>query len=77
MLTFGTQNAIVIIKELKNGGEDMKSSRVGRPVVGKPKIHDIKVRVDEAMHSKILKVAEEKSTTKAEVIRQAIAEYVK
>lgn len=54
----------------------MKSSKVGRPVVGKPKTHDIKVRIDEETHRKLLRLAEDKNTTKAEIIRQAITQFI-
>ena len=48
------------------------SPRTGRPVVGQPKTNDIKVRLDDDTHAKLLKYCEEQGITKAEAIRQGI-----
>ena len=48
------------------------SPRTGRPIIGQPKKNDIKVRLDDTTHEKLLKYCEEKSITKAEAIRQGI-----
>ena len=55
----------------------MKSSKIGRPIIGLPKTHDIKVRVDAETHEALVKYAEKENTTKAEVIRKAISLYLK
>lgn len=52
------------------------SPRTGRPVVGEPKTNDVKVRLDDATHQKLLKYCEENKTTKAEVIRKAIIQFL-
>lgn len=48
------------------------SPRTGRPVIGQPKTNDIKVRLDDDTHNKLLKYCEEHNITKAEAIRQGI-----
>lgn len=48
------------------------SPRTGRPVIGQPKTNDIKVRLDDDTHNKLLKYCEEHEITKAEAIRQGI-----
>lgn len=48
------------------------SPRTGRPVIGQPKINDIKVRLDNDTHEKLLKYCEEHGITKAEAVRQGI-----
>lgn len=48
------------------------SPRTGRPVIGQPKTNDIKVRLDDDTHNKLLKYCEEHDITKAEAIRQGI-----
>ena len=48
------------------------SSKLGRPVIGNPKTNDVKVRLDDETHNKLLKYCEEKGITKAEAIRQGI-----
>lgn len=48
------------------------SPRTGRPVVGQAKTNDIKVRIDDITHEKLLKYCEEYGITKAEAIRQGI-----
>lgn len=48
------------------------SPRTGRPVIGDPKTNDIKVRLDDDTHNKLLKYCEEHDITKAEAIRQGI-----
>ena len=58
------------LMELKS--EVMKvSPRTGRPTDCK-KNHDIKVRVDDDTHKKLLRYCEEHGITKAEAIRQGI-----
>lgn len=51
------------------------SPRTGRPTDGR-KEFDIKVRVNAEMHEQILEMAREKGITKAELIRQALREYL-
>ena len=48
------------------------SSKMGRPVVGNPKTNDIKVRVDDVTHQKLLDYCQTEKITKAEAIRKAI-----
>lgn len=52
------------------------SPRTGRPVVGEPKTNDVKVRLDDTTHQKLLEYCEENKTTKAEVIRKAIIRFL-
>lgn len=53
---------------------DHTHKKMGRPIIGKLKCYDIKVRVDEDMHGSLLKYCEEHNTKKAEFIREAIKE---
>ncbi|MEL7659614.1 RepB family protein [Acetobacterium wieringae] len=48
------------------------SSKIGRPVIGKAKTNDVKVRLDDDMHEKLVNYCKEKGITKAEAIRQSI-----
>ena len=48
------------------------SPRTGRPVVGSPKTNDIKVRIDDETHKKLLEYCKIKGITKAAAIRQGI-----
>ena len=48
------------------------TSKAGRPIVGKPKINDIKVRLGDAMHKNLLEYCVEHDTIKVEAIRQVI-----
>ncbi len=52
------------------------SSRTGRPVVGEPKTNDVKVRLDDTTHQKLLEYCKDNGTTKAEVIRKAIKQFL-
>ena len=52
------------------------SPRTGRPVVGEPKTNDVKVRLDDTTHEKLLQYCKKHSVTKAEVIRQAIKQFI-
>lgn len=52
------------------------SPKTGRPVVGEPKTNDVKVRLDNTTHQKLLKYCEKNKTTKAEVIRKAIIQFL-
>lgn len=47
------------------------SPRIGRPTNCR-KDHDVKVRIDDATHKKLLIYCEEHGITKAEAIRQGI-----
>lgn len=47
------------------------SPRTGRPTVSR-KEHDIKVRIDNETHEKLLRYCEENKVTKAEAIRKGI-----
>ena len=48
------------------------SPRTGRPKKENPKSNDIKVRLDDTTHERLLKYCEEHQITKAEAIRQGI-----
>lgn len=48
------------------------SPKKGRPVIGEPKTNDVKVRLDDSTHQKLLEYSKENNLTKAEVIRKAI-----
>lgn len=52
------------------------SPRTGRPVVGEPKTNDVKVRLDDTTHRKLLEYCKDNKTTKAEVIRKAIVQFL-
>lgn len=54
----------------------MSDKKMGRPVVGSPKIVDVKVRIDEETNKKLLKFCEEHGITRAETIRQAILSFL-
>lgn len=53
------------------------SSKVGRPIKGKLKNVDLKVRIDEETHIRLLEYCSENNITKAEVVRELIMEFVK
>ncbi len=55
---------------------DLKSPKIGRPVIGQPKTNDVKVRIDDETHNKLISYCKEKNITKAEAIRLAIAEFL-
>ena len=46
--------------------------RTGRPKIDNPKSHDIKIRVDEATNSALIKYAEKENISRTEVIRRGI-----
>lgn len=48
------------------------SAKMGRPVIGNIKNNDIKVRVDDITHKKLIQYAEKHNITKAEAVRQGI-----
>lgn len=48
------------------------SPRTGRPKSDKPKSNDIKVRLDDVTHGKLLDYCEKNHISKAEAIRQGI-----
>ncbi|HBE9553506.1 ribbon-helix-helix protein, CopG family [Clostridioides difficile] len=50
----------------------MSPKKMGRPVVGSPKVNDIKVRVDNETHEKLEEYCKKNNLTKAEAIRQGI-----
>lgn len=50
----------------------MSSKKMGRPKAENPKDNDVKVRLDNETHSKLLKYCEQHNITKAEAIRQGI-----
>ena len=52
------------------------SAKMGRPPSSNPKLNDIKVRVDDQTHEKLLKYCEAHGITKAQAIRKAIVEML-
>lgn len=48
------------------------SSKMGRPKADTPKINDVKVRLDDSTHAKLLSYCKENGLTKAEAIRKGI-----
>lgn len=48
------------------------SPRTGRPKANNPKNNDIKVRLDDVTHEKLLKYCEKHRISKAEAVRQGI-----
>ncbi len=53
------------------------SPRTGRPKTDKPKNKDVKVRFDEEGHELLIEFCEKNNLTRTEVIREAVAEYLK
>lgn len=52
------------------------SPRTGRPKIEKPLSNDIKVRLDDELHIRLLAYCEKKNTSKAETIRKAIIQFL-
>ena len=50
--------------------------KMGRPKSNNPLDIDIKVRINQSTHDKILRICEKKQITRAEFIRNAIKEYL-
>ncbi|MBD9295451.1 MULTISPECIES: hypothetical protein [Megamonas] len=48
------------------------STKTGRPKAENPKSVDLKVRIDEDMHLKLIRYAEVNGITKAEAVRRGI-----
>lgn len=48
------------------------STKIGRPKAENPKSVDLKVRIDEDMHLKLIRYAEVNGITKAEAVRRGI-----
>lgn len=54
----------------------MSAKKIGRPIIGKePLTHDMKFRVDNELHDKIIEYGENHNMKAAEVIRKAIIEF--
>ena len=49
----------------------MRSKKMGRPT-DSPKVNDVKVRLNDEMHNKLLEYCNQNNITKAEAIRQGI-----
>jgi len=64
-----------MIMELKKRGDYM-SPKIGRPVIGNPKNNDVKVRLDDETHEKLLLYCKNNNLKKAEVIRKAIVNFL-
>lgn len=52
------------------------SPKIGRPIIGKKKDIDLKVRVDRETNEKLEQYAKENSITKAETARIAISRFL-
>lgn len=52
------------------------SPRTGRPKLEKPLNNDIKVRLDDELHSRLLKYCKKNDASKAETIRKAIIQFL-
>lgn len=48
------------------------SARMGRPPSSNPKQNDVKVRMDDDLHMRLVSFCQDRGITKAEAIRQAI-----
>lgn len=48
------------------------SPRTGRPKVNNPKSNDLKVRLDDVTHQKLIQYCDEHQMTKADAVRQGI-----
>lgn len=48
------------------------SPKIGRPVIGKPKTNDIKVRLDDETHERLLEYCKMNGITKADAIRKGL-----
>jgi predicted DNA-binding antitoxin AbrB/MazE fold protein len=55
----------------------MGDKKLGRPLTGERKEHDIKVRLDETTYNKLLKYCKESRETKAEAIRQSLKQFLR
>lgn len=51
-------------------------SKLGRPLSSNPKNNDIKVRLDDDTHNKLLEYCKRNGITKAEAIRQGITKIL-
>ena len=52
------------------------SPRTGRPKLDKPLKNDIKARLNDDLHNRLVKYCDEKGISKAEVIRKAVVKYL-
>lgn len=52
------------------------SPRTGRPKLENPLNNDIKVRLDDELHNRLLAYCNKNSTSKAETIRKAIIKFL-
>lgn len=52
------------------------STKIGRPIIGKKKDIDLKVRVDRDTNEKLEQYAKENEITKAETARLAISRFL-
>lgn len=49
-----------------------EKKKMGRPIIGKPKTIDIKFRLEEDAHLKLIDYAKKKNITKSEAVRIAV-----
>lgn len=52
--------------------KEIAKKKLGRPILGQPKNIDLRVRVDEYTHKKIINLCERKKISKSELIRQLV-----
>lgn len=52
------------------------SPRTGRPKTSNPMKNDVKVRLNDELHEKLLLYCEKNGTTKAETIRKAVSYFL-
>lgn len=52
------------------------SPRTGRPKIERPLSNDIKVRLDDELHGRLLEYCEKNNVSKAEAIRKAIIQFL-
>lgn len=52
------------------------SPRTGRPKLEKPLNNDVKVRLDDELHSRLLEYCKKNDISKAETIRKAIIQFL-
>jgi predicted transcriptional regulator len=51
-------------------------SKMGRPKLEKPLCNDVKVRLDDDVHMKLLEYCKKNNTSKAVTIRKAIIQFL-
>lgn len=62
-------NYIRLARERQGMSEKKK---MGRPIIGKPKTIDVKFRLDEQTHEKLIEYSKKTNISKSEAIRKAV-----